>query len=136
MDVFNSTTKSKNIRYPEELKLAIVNRYLTEDISQKSLGQEYRINIPRIMIWINRYREKVLSECFNNDINNTRMKKKNSNDKLEAQLKSYKEQLELANLKIEGLEILLSLASEDCGVDLLKKDAAKQLSHLRKDINK
>ena len=23
------------------------------------------------MIWINRYREKVLSECFNNDINNT-----------------------------------------------------------------
>lgn len=136
MDVFNSTAKSKSTRYPLELKLEIVKKYMTEEISQKSLGQEYGINTQRIMVWINRYREKVLSECFNNDINNTRMKKKDSNSKVEAQLKSYKEQLELAKLKIEGLEILLSLASEDCGVDLLKKDAAKQFSHLRKDINK
>ena len=64
--------------------------------------------------------------------------KKNEKDikSLEKEVLRLREELKLANIKAEGYEHMLHLASEEYGEDLLKKAVAKQSEILKGNIPK
>lgn len=123
-------------QYDSRLKESTVKRYLTEKTSIHLLAEEIGCKDETVRQWIIGLKQKVLLDCFNNDINQTRMRDKKSTESLEKEIHRLEEELSMAKLKVEGYEILLSLASKDCGVDLLKKDAAKQLKYSEKNKRK
>ena len=120
------------IRYSHELKLEITKRYLSEQTSVRKLSEEYGISFEAVRRTVIKYKPEALRLFFRNDISLTRMKKEKDTKSLEKEVLRLREELKLANIKAEGYEHMLHLASED----LLKKAVAKQSEILKGNIPK
>ena len=124
------------IRYSHELKLEITKRYLSEQTSVRKLSEEYGISFEAVRRTVIKYKPEALRLFFRNDISLTRMKKEKDTKSLEKEVLRLREELKLANIKAEGYEHMLHLASEEYGEDLLKKAVAKQSEILKGNIPK
>ena len=99
------------IRYSHELKLEITKRYLSEQTSVRKLSEEYGISFEAVRRTVIKYKPEALRLFFQNDISLTRMKKEKDTKSLEKEVLRLREELKLANIKAEGYEHMLHLAS-------------------------
>lgn len=104
--------------YATELKIAVARDYLTSNLGYGRLAVKY--NLPKattvrgIVKW---YRSRYP------DI----LPKQALEDLVASPASVTDKQLQEANLKIAGLELLIANASKELGVDIVKKPGTKQL---------
>lgn len=106
--------------YPESLKVAVAREYITGNLGYGKLAAKYNLRGPDVarhfVLWYrNRYpatagAQRVQAEA---DLSF-------SKDRL------LEKQLQEANLKIAGLEMLIEIASKELGIDIVKKPGTKQ----------
>lgn len=124
------------IRYDGEVKKRIVHRYFKEKVSIRSLAKELSAEPETIRQWIIKYKAEVLRLYFDNDINLTRMKTKSDSTKLSGEVKRLEQELKMANLQVEGYQIMIDILREEYGIDVVKKYGAKQLNNSKTDTTK
>jgi transposase-like protein len=105
--------KRKSVsKYDSQLKLSIAREYFTSDLGYGGLGKKYNIPSATIQDFIRWYKKKYhdgvvedVPDQMNHPVNR---------------------ELTEANLKITALQMLIENASEELGVDLVKKFGTKQ----------
>jgi len=101
--------------YDDSFKIAVARDYLEGNLSQLQVAQKYGINITTMYHFMHWYR-KHQPDCTEEP--------QSSSVQLPAPDQLAKE-LAAARLKITALELLLSNAEREMGVDILKKPGTK-----------
>jgi len=118
--------------YSDEFKLKVIRAVLSGEITKEEARRKYGIRgKSAVLNWLRKYglEPELLKE---NEISLPSMEESSKKDiqkelrQLEAEKAALEEQLKLAQLKIKGYEIMIKMGKEKFGVDLEKKDGAKQ----------
>lgn len=124
---------------PRLLKQEIIQDYLSGRKSSYMLSIEHGITINSINKMVNRYKQKNLF-IFEDQLSTPIMgrKKKSTPENLNWKLENeeLKRQLNLAQLKVEGYQIMGDILQEEYGIDLLKKSEARHSSDSKSDTQK
>lgn len=118
-----------NFGLPRKVKERMIREYLSGMKTARMLSEEYGMSRDAINHMISRHKDKILPNFEQKPIIYPAMKQKsksvNESD-LMCENDELRRQLQLAQLKIEGYEIMGDILEEQYGIDLLKKAAAKQ----------
>ena len=132
--------KKKGTNLLRMLREQIIHEYLSGRKTSAMLGREYGICPKTISKMITRYKEKNISN-FSDIIfqpimpRNTRVKTADQSA-LQVENEQLKQNLQLAQLKIESYQIMGDILEEEYGIDLLKKVEAGQSPVLKKETQK
>jgi len=129
------TSKS---RLPRLVKERIIMEYLSGSKTSRMLSVEHGISINAINHMISRHKDKFLPNFGPPSISATMKPKITTQDsnRLLQENEELKRQLKLAQLKLEGYEIMGDILEEEYGIALLKKSAAKQSPDSENDTQK
>lgn len=116
----------------------IIQDYLSGRKSSYMLSVEYDLDQKSINKMVNRYKQKntfIFEDQLSRPIMSRKKKKDSVSEDLNLKLENQelKRQLHLAQLKLEGYQIMGDILEEEYGIDLLKKSAAKQSSGSKND---
>lgn len=110
--------------YSSSFKRSVVQEYEKGGISKEGLRHKYGIRgKSRILEWCRKYGK--LDYPNKGDLNYTVMK-----DPQKQRIKDLERQLAEERLKVLAYQKLISIAEEEEGISILKKDVAKQLTSL------
>lgn len=118
--------------YSDEFKLKVIREVLSGGITKEEARRKYNIRgKSAVLIWMRRFgfEPELVKE---NGVSLPTMEESAKKDiqkelqRLESEKAALEEQLKLAKLKIEGYDIMIKLGKEKFGIDLEKKDGAKQ----------
>lgn len=127
--------RKKNSIYSKDFIFNVLFDYYSSEVSKSFIIRKYGISHGNLYGWLKKYDlegkelslsheiiNKVQIMCKDKDLelNKTR------EDQLEDQLSNLRKALEYSELRNEGLMELLKIGKEEFGIDLLKKDGAKQ----------
>jgi len=116
-------------RFSDELKLRVVQEYLSTDISGKELKQKYNIKGNNC---INNWIRKFGLETPSNqeiELQSTMAKQKEKTpyeQELESRVSKLEQQLEKEQLRTLALDTLIDIAERDLKIPIRKKPGAKQ----------
>ena len=121
--------KTKRNRFPDDLKLRVVQEYLSTDISQDELKKKYNFggnnNIPN---WMRKFGLSKLSEeqielhqAMAKEIEKTSLEQE-----LELKVKKLEADLKLEQLRTKALSTMIDIAERELKVDIRKKAGAKR----------
>lgn len=130
--------KKRGVTIPRLLRQTIIQDYLSGRKSSYMLSIEYGVDQKNINKMVHRYQQKngtILAESITTPIMG-RKKKQQEDLSLKLENEELRRQLKLAQLKLEGYQIMGDILQEEYGVDLLKKSEAKQSSDLKNDTQK
>ncbi len=125
--------KRKVKRYPDELKLKVVQEYLTTGQGIKELMAKYNIEgVNTIGKWVKKYsssqpdeakieRDRIMSKA-----NQKPSEKSKKQLELEAKIAALEKELSHEKLRGEALSTLIEVAEKELKVDIRKKPGAKQ----------
>lgn len=125
--------KRKVKRYPDELKLKVVQEYLTTGQGIKELMAKYNIEgVNTIGKWVKKYsssqpdeakieRDRIMSKA-----NQKPSEKSKKQLELEAKIAALEKELSHEKLRSEALSTLIEVAEKELKVDIRKKPGAKQ----------
>lgn len=125
--------KRKVKRYPDELKLKVVQEYLTTGQGIKELMAKYNIEgVNTIGKWVKKYsnsqpdeakieRDKIMSKA-----NQKPSEKSKKQLELEAKIAALEKELSHEKLRGDALSTLIEVAEKELKVDIRKKPGAKQ----------
>lgn len=120
---------SPNPRYSESFKRQVVREFEIGPLNKKQLRRKYGIKgNSTILKWCRKYGK--LYYPPNSGAIGRPMK-----DPQKQRIKELEKTLENERLKVTAYEKLLEIIKREDGIDLLKKDAAKQLPHLPRFID-
>lgn len=116
-------------RLPDELKLKIVQEYLTTDSSIMELQQKYNFGGNScIQEWMLKFgvtapdqEQIVLHTAMAKEIEKTAKEKE-----LEARIKQLEKDLEFEKLRVRALDIMIDIVEKDYKIPIRKKPGAKQ----------
>ena len=117
----NNNKQGRDPIYPESFKVAVAREYLTGNLGFGKLAKKHNLageHVPRYFVrWYKkRYPDLPGSEY---PVQTTDTVKSVTDRGLEKQLQQ-------ANLKIAGLEMLIEIAQKELGIDIIKKPGTKQ----------
>ena len=131
--------KQKRPNFPRLVREQIIHEYLSGRKTCAMLGREYGVCPKTINKMVSRYKQRNNSNFTDSIIQpimpRIRIKTTDSSA-LQAENAQLKRQLQLAQLKIEGYQIMGDILQEEYGIDLLKKVEAGQCHVLKKDTQK
>ncbi|OIQ67805.1 hypothetical protein GALL_506150 [mine drainage metagenome] len=110
--------------YANSLKIAVAREYLTSNLSAGELRKKY--NLPYsdcVHYFVRWYKNKCASDEKILNIN-----KADTAISIGTNDSDLLKQLNEANLKIVGLEMLIEIAQKELGIDIIKKSGTKQLT--------
>ena len=118
--------------YSDEFKLKVIKEVLAGKITKAEARRKYNIKgKSAVLIWMRKFGfEPELTK--ENRVSLPAMEESTKKDiqqelqRLKTEKAALEEQLKLAKLKIEGYDIMIKLGKEKFGIDLEKKDGAKQ----------
>ena len=121
--------KTKGNKFPDDLKLRVVQEYLSTDISQDELKKKYNFggnnNIPN---WMRKFGLSKLSEeqielhqAMAKEIEKTSLEKE-----LELKVSKLEADLKLEQLRTKALSTMIDIAERELKVDIRKKPGAKR----------
>jgi len=121
--------KTNGNRFPDDLKLRVVQEYLSTDISQSELKKKYNFggnnNIPN---WMRKFGLSKLSEeqielhqAMAKEIEKTSLEKE-----LELKVSKLEADLKLEQLRTKALSTMIDIAERELKVDIRKKPGAKR----------
>ncbi len=120
--------KTKTYRFPNDLKLKVVQEYLSTDLSQKELKEKYNIRGKNtIKYWMRKFDLQLPSQ---QQIELQRMMSKEKEKtpyerELEAKVKRLEQQLEDEKLRTLALSTMIDLAEKEFKIPIRKKSGAK-----------
>lgn len=107
-------------KYSEAFKRQVVREYESGSLNKDQLQQKYSIGGNSVILeWCRKYGKLVYSE---KGVTTGRPMK----DPQKQRIKELEKALELANLKVRAYEKLIEITERNEGIDILKKDGAKQ----------
>jgi len=128
-----------NFGLPRKVKERMIREYLSGMKTAHMLSDEYGMGREAIHRMVSRHKDKFLPTFEQKSIILPAMRqnpKTVSESDLMREIEALRRQLNDALLKIEGYEIMGDILSEQYGVDLLKKSAAKPSSASESDTQK
>lgn len=133
-----SGQREKRRNLPHLVRQEIIQDYLSGRKSSYMLSVEYDLDQKSINKMVNRYKQKntfIFEDQLSRPIMSRKKKKDSVSENLNLKLENQelKRQLHLAQLKLEGYQIMGDILEEEYGIDLLKKSAAKQSSGSKND---
>lgn len=102
---------------------AVVREYETSDLSLGQLAMKYGLGTTQVQKWIAKFSSEIREETF---LPAMTEEQQNELDRLKKQNEELLKRLELANLKITGLEMMIDIAEEEYRLDIRKKAGTKQ----------
>jgi len=116
---FKMRTKSPGGQYSLAFKKRIVQEYLSGGPTQEELRKKHGIKgHSTILYWCRQYGNLQYIETFGRG--------RAMKDPQQQRIKELEKRLKQAELKVLAYETLIEVIKEEDGIDLLKKDAAKQ----------
>lgn len=116
-------------RFSDELKLRVVQEYLSTDVSGKELKQKYNIKGNNcINNWIRKFGlETPSNQEIELQSTMAKLKEKNPYEQeLESRVSKLEQQLEKEQLRTLALDTLIDIAERDLKIPIRKKPGAKQ----------
>jgi transposase len=116
----------RSFRYDFGLMRKVVFEYHNGEESISAICRRYNITDGCLYSWCKRYKS---GQAPFDNVSLVDMPKKpltEQEEELRRQNEELRKKLELANLKIAGLETMIDLAGEEMGVDIRKKPGTKQ----------
>jgi transposase-like protein len=102
--------------YDPAFKIRVARDYLTSSLGYGGIAKKYGIPRPTIVFFVKWYRKKYPDGVII-------QKAESNSEEIPAPLAK---ELQQANLKITGLEMLIEIAEQELGIDIIKKFGAKQ----------
>ena len=102
---------------------AVVREYETSDLSLGQLATKHGLGTTQVQKWIAKFSSEIREETF---LPAMTEEQQNELDRLKKQNEELLKRLELANLKITGLEMMIDIAEEEYRLDIRKKAGTKQ----------
>lgn len=121
--------KTKTYRFPEEVKLQVVQEYLSTDVSQKELMQKFNIGGNNtIKLWMRKFdlQEPSHQQIEIQHIMAKEKEKTPHEQELEAKVKKLEQQLEYEQFRVLALNTMIDIAERDLKISIRKKSGAKQ----------
>ncbi len=103
-------------KYETSFKVALAREYLTGNLGYGNLGKKYGVPAVTIVYFVKWYKGRY------SDMSTVPQ----ADGPEQCVDKPLEKQLQEANLKIAGLEMLIEIAGKELGVDIVKKLGAKQ----------
>ena len=117
-------------RYPDWFKLEVVKYYYDHGGDRKLTLREYKIDHSCLRDWLRKYvsREKALSLYSQIQREMQKQEKRLPSDPKEAQAEyeRVRHELEQAQMRAKGLDVMIDLAEREYGLKIRKKCGAKQ----------
>lgn len=133
------TKKKKHPDLPRMARERIVREYLSGHKTGAMLAREYGLQRNSVSKIVSRYCQKnstIFTQTHIPPIMPSKKIKPTDLSVLESENERLKRQLQLAQLTIEGYQIMGDILKEEYGIDLLKKAEAGQCRVLEKDTQK
>src|SRR5215510_14193671 len=109
--------QGRSPNYPPSLKIAVARDYLSSSLGYGGIAKKYGIrSLSTIRFFVKWYKKKYPDGV---------VIQKEEDDPKQKGTPLVKE-LQQANLKITGLEMLIEMAEKELGIDIIKKFGAKQ----------
>jgi transposase-like protein len=116
-------------RYPESFKLDVVKYYYDHDEDRKQTMLKYGIDHSCLRDWLLRYesREKALSLHHQMELEMRKRPKLPSDPSLaQSEYERIQRELEEAQMRIKGYEVLIELAEQEYGIKIKKNSGAQR----------
>lgn len=121
--------KLKVNQLSDELKIQVLNEYLTTDVSQQELMRKYHFGgCGNIQRWMRKFgvtapdQEQIVTQrTMSKEIEKTAKEKE-----LEARIKQLEKDLEFEKLRVRALDIMIDIVEKDYKIPIRKKPGAKQ----------
>ena len=104
---------------------AVVREYQTSDLSINQLARKYCLGHTQVQKWIQRFSSE-LSDQIIAVVSPMTPEEQQQLEALKKQNEELLKKLELANLKVTGLEMMIDIAEDELNVDIRKKYGTKQ----------
>jgi len=115
--------------FPDEVKMQVLNEYLTTNASQRELMEKFKIGGNRtIQRWMLKF-GMTTPDHEQIDIHSVMTKEAEKSDKekeLEARIKQLEKDLDYEKLRVRALDTLINVAERDLKIQIRKKPGAKQ----------
>ena len=129
MIYFKRTQQRRKNNFSLEEKMAMIQEYLTTDVSLSGMARKYHIGHSSIPRWMANFGipmpERVLPSTTMVQ-QNEKQTKAITIESLEIQLKSLQAELEREKLKNLALSTMIDVAEEELHIEIRKKAGAKQ----------
>lgn len=129
MIYFKRTKERRKNNFSLEEKMAMIQEYLTTDVSLSGMARKYHIGHSSIPRWMANFGipmpERVLPSTTMVQ-QNEKQTKAITIESLEIQLKSLQAELEREKLKNLALSTMIDVAEEELHIEIRKKAGAKQ----------
>ena len=129
MIYFKRTKERRKNNFSLEEKMAMIQEYLTTDVSLSGMARKYHIGHSSIPRWMANFGipmpERVLPSTTMVQ-QNEKQTKAITIESLENQLKSLQAELEREKLKNLALSTMIDVAEEELHIEIRKKAGAKQ----------
>lgn len=117
-------------RYPESFKLEVVKYYYDHQENRKQTILAYGIDHSCLRDWLIRYenREKALSLHHQMQLDMRKKPQTLPEDRTQAQAEyeRLQRELEAAQMRVKGYEVLIELAEQEYGIKIKKNSGAQQ----------
>lgn len=104
---------------------AVVREYETSDLSITELARKHGLGTTQVQKWVAKFSSDLQGETF--VAMPMTPEEQKQIEALRRQNEELLKKLELANLKITGLEMMIDIAEEELKCDIRKKPGTKQL---------
>ena len=117
--------KRQHNSYSESFRRQVLEDYFRSGASKQSIAQKWKIPPTSLQNWVNacRIEEKSVSLQPKSQVMDA---KDQVIDDLRAENERLRREVEYNKLRVAGYERLLEIIKQEDGIDLLKKDGAKQ----------
>jgi transposase-like protein len=135
----NGQKKKRGNNLPRMLREQIIQEYLSGRKTGAMLGIEHGISPQTVNKMVRRYQQNnsaTFADTISQPIMPRTKVKTTEHSSLQAENEQLKRQLQQAQLKLEGYQIMGDILEEEYGIDLLKKVEAGQCRVLKKDTQK
>lgn len=129
MSTISSARKQRPFKsYSESFKRMVVKEYEQGKLNKDTIQKKYGIGgNSRVLTWCRKYGKLYYEDS-------TQPQGRPMKDPQKQRIKVLEQQLRDAQLKLIAYEKLISIAEKEEGINILKKDVAKQLMNLHKPI--
>ncbi|MCU7552361.1 hypothetical protein OCK74_24795 [Chitinophagaceae bacterium LB-8] len=120
----NKGRRGRRSLYDQAFMRVVAREYQTSDLSMKQLALKYGLGHTQLKKWIARFSLELSAEALTLPLMTPEEQK--TLEALQKQNQELLKGLQLAQLKISGLELMIDQAEQELNVDIRKKPGTKQ----------
>jgi len=108
--------------YESSFKIMVAREYLSSNLGYGALAKKYNLPAGHTVTYFVKWYKSKYAETQGNELS----KEPENNPDSSSEIEDLRKQLQLANLKVAGWELLMENAHKELGIDIVKKFGTKQ----------